>query len=371
MRTRGIPYAVPASLLALLMAAAACGSSTAPKAATTTTPPATTSSTVHPPEAGSVNLGFAGSTQALNEDTVGPDFTEATGYAYTGQGAGAAAVAQYIKSGEYTSTAFEAIGGAPIETLEPSFTDYYVQFASSPLVIAYNPTSPYASTLSAIASGKKPITDLFATMAESGFTIGRTDPNVDPQGQGFLLMMNLAESQLHVPQATVQADLANSQIFAETSLESTLQAGQLDASSAYLSQAVQMKLPYIALPDSIDLGDPADAAIYATASITLTTPPGKVVTGSPLALTITTIDQPGESAADVAASDAFVAYVLSPAGLALYKAGGYSLLTPTLFGSKTAVPKAVLSEVHVFQPTPATTSTTAASTTSAAPTTTG
>ncbi len=337
------------ALGALALTAGAC--STSPRSPSATSSP--TTSTTHPPRAGSVNLGFAGSTQLLNEQKIGPAFTAATGYAYQGQGGGAAAVAQFIKSGQYASTVFESIGGGPIGILEPSFTHYYVEFASSPLVIAYNPSGPFGSRLAAIAEGKKPIADLFTTMATNGFKLGRTDPNVDPQGQGFLLMVALAESQLHVSDTTVKALLANSQTFAETGLESVLQSGQLDAASAYLPQAVQMHLPYISLPNSINLGNPKDAARYATASITLTTPAGKVVTGTPLTLDVTTIDQPGESEVDKAASDAFVTYMLSPAGLAAYRAAGYTILTPTLYGSRSGIASSILSEVHAFVPGPA------------------
>ena len=45
------------------------------------------------------------------------------------------------------------------------------------------------------------------------------------------------------------------------------------------------------------------------------------------------------------AAEAFIAYTLSPAGLAQYKAGGFTLLTPTVVGDKSAVPASVTSEL--------------------------
>ena len=45
------------------------------------------------------------------------------------------------------------------------------------------------------------------------------------------------------------------------------------------------------------------------------------------------------------AGTAFVKYTLSPAGLAQYKQGGFTVLTPTLFGSKSDVPASVASEL--------------------------
>jgi len=48
--------------------------------------------------------------------------------------------------------------------------------------------------------------------------------------------------------------------------------------------------------------------------------------GSPLVINITTIN-------NSAAGAKFAAYVLSPAGLALHKQGGYTLIPPKLTGS--------------------------------------
>src|SRR5262249_39269733 len=155
-----------------------------------------------------------------------------------------------------------------------------------------------------------------------GFKLGRTDPNTDPQGRAFIYMLELAQAKYHLPADTVTkiigspvASSTSPQIYEEASLDSTLQSGQLDAASAYLSQARQLHLDYITLPADINLGSAADAAAYHNASITIT---GNVTKhGSPLTIDITAI---GNSAAGAK----FVAYVLSPAGLALHQQGGYT-----------------------------------------------
>ena len=61
--------------------------------------------------------------------------------------------------------------------------------------------------------------------------------------------------------------------------------------------------------------------------------------GSPQVIDITTIGTP------TSAGTAFVKYTLSPTGLAQYKQGGFTVLTPTVFGDKSAVPAAVQSEL--------------------------
>ncbi|HEY6275739.1 MAG TPA: extracellular solute-binding protein [Streptosporangiaceae bacterium] len=293
---------------------------------------------------GTANVAYAGSLANLNEKVIGPAFTKATHYSYLGRGAGSKALSQEILAGEISPNVFESIGGKPIEALYPKkFTSWYVSFAASPLVVAYNPNSKYASDFKAIASGTKPITDLFTLMEQPGFKLGRTDPNLDPQGEAFILMLMLAQKQYHLPANTVtkiiqgQPASANSPtIFEETALEPRLQAGQLDAASAYLPQAIQLHLPYITLPNTINQGDPALKTTYEGVSFKLAS--GDVAQGKPLVVDITTIGKK-----DQAAADAFVAYVLSPAGLALHKAGGYVLLPRVASG--TAIPASVSKEL--------------------------
>lgn len=321
-------WLLPAIACASLVAVG-CGSSSSPAASTS------------PSVTGTANVAYAGSLTNLNEKVIGPAFTKATGVAYLGRGAGSKALSQEIAAGAISPNVFESIGGKPIEALEPTFTHWYVAFAASPLVVAYNPSSKYASQFKAIASGSKPITDLFTLMEQPGFKLGRTDPNLDPQGEAFILMLMLAAKQYHLPADTVtkiiqgQPGSANSPtIFEETALEPRLQAGQLDAASAYLPQAIQLHLPYITLPATINQGDPAMKAQYATVSFKLAS--GDVAQGKPLVVNITTI-----GTKDKAAANAFVAYVLSPAGLALHKQGGYVLLPLKLTGNLSAVPAAV------------------------------
>jgi molybdate/tungstate transport system substrate-binding protein len=222
-----------------------------------------------------------------------------------------------------------------------------VQYAGTSIVLAYNPKSKYAADFKAYADGSKNICGLFSkTLQTSGLKLGRTDPNIDPQGRDFIMMVELAQSYCHLPSSSVSkilgtSDLAtssSSQIFAESSLDATLQSGQLDAASAFITQAVELKLPYIKLPDQINLGSAAEKAAYAKATVKVKK--GKVYKGSPQVIDITTV-----GAKPSAAAIAFVKYTLSSAGLAQYKAGGFDVLTPKLTGSMSDVPAAIASEL--------------------------
>jgi molybdate/tungstate transport system substrate-binding protein len=334
---RGASIAALLALTCIGLAAAGCGSSS----------PSTGGGTAAK-VSGTVSVAYASSLQYLNEKVVGPAFTKADGYKFSGQGAASGTLSAEIASGEIHPNVFESVGGDNITPLFPKYTKWYVQYAGTSIVVAYNPNSKYASQFKAIADGSKPLTDLFALMAKPGFKLGRTDPAIDPQGRDFIFMLELAQSHFHLPSGTVTKILGgptgsstSSEIFAESSLDSTLQSGQLDASSAFITQAIELHLDYIPLPAAINLGDAALAAQYAKATVTVTPPGGTSTTknASPQVIDITIIGKPTPAAI------AFVKYTLSQAGLAQYKTGGFTLLAPAASGTTSAIPTAISSEL--------------------------
>jgi molybdate/tungstate transport system substrate-binding protein len=295
---------------------------------------------------GTVSVGYASSLEYLNEKVVSPAFTKAEGYKFSGRGASSGDLETDIASGEISPNVFQSVGGDNITPLQPKFTKWYVQYAGTSIVVAYNPNGPHAAEFKAIADGSKPICTLFSSALQTpGLKLGRTDPNVDPQGRDFIYMLQLAQSYCHLPSDTVAKILgtsdfgtaSSSQIYAESSLDATLQSGQLDAASAFITQAIELHLAYIKLPDAISLASAADAAAYKKATVKLEN--GMVKSGSPQVIDITTIGTP------TPAGIAFVKYTLSPTGLAQYKAGGFTVLTPTVFGDSSAVPAAIKSEL--------------------------
>lgn len=347
-RTRG------AALLGIsclgLAAAAGCGSSSSSSSVAASgsggSSPAASSSagTGAAKVSGTASVAYASSLEYLNEHVVQPAFTAATGAGYSGTGNTSGALEQDIASGEISPNVFEAVGGDNITPLQPKFTKWYIQYAGTSMVVAYNPNGKYASQFEAIANGTKPMKDLFTLLQTPGLKLGRTDPATDPQARDFIIMLELAQQYYHLPSDTVAKILGttdvgssnSSQIYAESSLDSTLESGQLDAASAFITQAVQLHLHYIKLPDAISLGSFADAAQYKKASVTVGP---KTYKGSPQVIDITTIGTP------TPAAEAFVAYTLSPAGLAQYKQGGFTMIKPTVFGDKSAVPAPILSEL--------------------------
>lgn len=335
-----------AGLAAVAVAAAGCSSSGPGGGSPSSSASAAASSSASAQPAANANVAYASSLQFLNEKLVAPAFTQAEGYKFTGHGGASTELANDIKSGELTPDVYESVGGDNIKLIEPKFTKWYAQYAGTSIVVAYNPKSKYASQFKAIADGSKPVCSLFSsTMQSPGFKLGRTDPNIDPQGRDFIMMLELAQSSCHLPSGTVAKILgtpdfgsaSSSQIYAESSLDATLQSGQLDASSAFITQAVELHLPYIKLPDAINLGNFSDAAAYKQATVTVKS--GKTYHGSPQVIDITTVGTPSP------AGIAFVKYTLSRAGLAQYSHGGFTVLKPTVFGDKSAVPSAIANEL--------------------------
>jgi molybdate/tungstate transport system substrate-binding protein len=332
-----------AGLLCAAVVVAGCSSSsssTPPAASASSSPSASSSAT------GTANVAYASSLEYLNEKVVSSAFTAATGDAFTGTGNASGTLESDIAAGEISPNVFESVGGDNITPLEPKFTKWYIPYAGTSMVIAYNPKSKYASEFKAYADGSKPLSTLFTTLLQTpGLKLGRTDPNTDPQGRDFIYMLELAQAYYHLPSDSVARILGtsdfgtsnSSQIYAESSLDSTLESGQLDASSAFITQAIELHLDYIPLPPQINLASSALASTYGTATVKLAN--GTTKSGSPQVIDITTIGTPTPAAI------AFIKYTLSAAGLAQYKQGGFTLIAPTVVGDTSDVPAAITSEL--------------------------
>jgi molybdate/tungstate transport system substrate-binding protein len=324
--------------------AAGCSSSSSSSAPTSTSSSgsASASASSTAPATGTVSIAYASSLEYLNANVVDPAFKTATGDSFTGRAGASGDLETDIAANEITPNVFESVGADNITPLEPKYTTWYVPYAGTSMVVAYNPKSKYASQFKAIADGSKPLQDLFTLLETPGLKLGRTDPNSDPQGRDFIYMLELAQAYYHLPADTVTkilggplASAKSSQLYSESSLDTTLESGQLDASSAFVTQAVELHLDYIPLPTAINLASTGSAAAYAKATIKLNN--GKTKSGSPQVIDITIIGTP------TPAATAFVKYTLSAAGLAQYKAGGFTLITPTVVG--TGAPSAITNEL--------------------------
>jgi molybdate/tungstate transport system substrate-binding protein len=240
-------------------------------------------------------------------------------------------MSQEIASGEVPANVFESIGPYPLQNVQPKLSTWSVGLVASPIVVAYSPSCPkYGSELSQIAAGKQPLSKLFSIMAEPGITLARSDPDTDPQGQAFYEMVEQAQTMYHLPAGTASKILGPldnpKETFSETSLQSYLESGQVCLESDYQASAIQQKLHYINLPDSINFGEPALDSTYAKYTLKLKN--GTMVHGVPTEIFAAPIGTKNQDQAL-----AFIAYQLQPAVRAQFKAAGYQLVTPQIAGT--------------------------------------
>lgn len=177
---------------------------------------------------------------------------------------------------------FESIGPGPITNLEPKSTTWYVSLASSLIVVAYNPASKCAVRGDRRGHGADggPVQD----RGDGWVQAGPHGPGHRPAGLGVL--RDGPAARYHLPAGTaakVLGPLNNpKQAYQETSLESYLQTGQVDATSSYRSSTIQLGLHYITLPDALNFGEPSLASTYAKYTIKLDD--GQTVHGVPTAV---------------------------------------------------------------------------------------
>ncbi len=117
------------------------------------------------------------------------------------------------------------------------WVSWYTTFASSPLMLAYDPDSSFGKQL---AQGKP----WYQVITEPGILVGRTDPKLDPKGILTVEAVEGAARKLRQP-ALTQA-LGSFPVYPETALVGRLQAGQLDAGFFYAVEASSAHLVTVA-----------------------------------------------------------------------------------------------------------------------------
>jgi molybdate/tungstate transport system substrate-binding protein len=272
---------------------------------------------------------YAGSMVALMEHDLGPAFTKATGTVVDGRAGGSVALAHMILDGLQIPDVFISADPGVNRLLlhrgsGPS-APWFFTLARTTMVVAYSPQSRFAAALREAAAGRRL---WYAVLATPGLRLGRTDPRLDPKGYRTVLTLKLAERYYHRPglEARLLGAPENpAQTFPEEALVGRLDSGQLDAGFFYLAEVTDQHLPYIALPDAINLGDPAMARAYA--QVAYTDAAGHMFRGAPILYTVTI---PSTARSEAAAVE-FVRFLLAPEGRRILGAHGL-LSVPVLAG---------------------------------------
>lgn len=286
----------------LAVAVAGCSASGDPASSAPTTAAA------KPTGSGPVNVLYAGSLVDLMQKQIGPGFEAATGYTFSGVSGGSSGLATQIKGKVNAADVFISAAPAVNDTLKGEangdWVTWYATYASSALVLGYNPKSKFAAALKS-----KP---WYEVITEPGILLGRTDPATDPKGKLTVQALNQAATDHSMPAlGTIATSTSN--VFPEETLVGRLQAGQLDAGFFYSSEASAAGFPTVPLT-GIDL-----KAVY----------------------TITVLNR----APHPAAAEAFVKYFLGPQGQAALKKDAFTLTTPAT-ATGTGVPASLHSVIH-------------------------
>src|ERR1700722_18430042 len=281
------------------LAAAGCSSSsssssspaTSSPATSASSPAATTSASSAATGTGAVNVLYAGSLVNLITKQVGPAFQTASGYSVTGVGAGSTALVTDIQGKGDQGDVFISASPTATKTLIGSangdWVSWYVSFASSNVVLGYNPKSKFASEIKS--------EPWYKAITTPGLKLGFTDPATDPKGKLVATALtDTAKSQNLPALTTIKNDKGD--VFPEETLVARLQAGQLDAAFFYTIEATPVNIPTVPLTGE-DL----------KATYTIST-----LKGAP--------NEPG--------AEAFSAYLLGPSGQAVLKQDGFDLITP-------------------------------------------
>lgn len=206
-----------------------------------------------------LNVTYAGSMGVVMDKGLGPAFAQRHDVDFHGQGKGAYAMARLIASKQVPADVFVSINPGPMDILKQAgLIETATPIASTSMVIAYNPQGKFGAAFNASARPDA-TTPWYKILEDSSLKFGRTDPVDDPQGQNIIFTLELAEKYYHEPDLEAKAlgPVENpAQVFLEGNMLARLEAGQIDASSGYKAAVLSAGLPFIALPDQINLSNP-------------------------------------------------------------------------------------------------------------------
>jgi molybdate/tungstate transport system substrate-binding protein len=175
------------------------------------------------------------------------------------------------------------------ESGEP-YADWYVEFASNRLALAYTPQSRYADEIT--------VENWYEIIARSDVKLGLSDPRFDASGYRTLMIVQLAEgvyqiptifeniflgqfktigvkkaegkTTIHVPEVLEPTEQANLAMRGSSiALIALLESGDIDYAFEYVSVIKQHGLRYVTLPDILNMGNPDLADDYASVEVQL------------------------------------------------------------------------------------------------------
>lgn len=212
--------------------------------------------------------------------------------------------------------------------LEPRFTTWHALFARNRIVLAYTSRSRGAQEITAA--------NWFRVLSRPGVEVGRADPHTDPSGYRTLLVWQLAERYYREPglyARMIAASPPKNMRPREADQVALLEVGEYDYIWTYQNLAENAGLRYVKLPDEVDLGQPADSATYALATVRVlgrAASDSLTLRGRPILFAVTV----PTSARRRTNAEQFVAFLLSADGRRILRSEHFDALdSPVVVGS--------------------------------------
>jgi molybdate/tungstate transport system substrate-binding protein len=206
--------------------------------------------------------------------------------------------------------------------LLPDYADWNISFATNEMAIMHRGDSKHAKEING--------TNWHEILLRKGVEYGHSDPNCDPCGYRSLLVWQLAEKYYQIPGLydKLRENCPPRNVRPkETDLIALLEAGQLDYLFIYRSVCEQHKMPFVGLPEEINLKSAAHESFYKQSSIKVSgKKPGEFIkqTGKPMVYGITV----PKNAPNKETAIAFVAFVVGPDGQAIMRHNGQPPVSP-------------------------------------------
>ena len=220
----------------------------------------------------------------------------------------------------------DVFGAADYKVVEnlmmPHHADYNIRFATNELSLVYTDKSTYRDRIN---SENWP-----EILLRDDVMFGRADPNRDPCGYRTVMVFQLAEKHFDQPGLAKKLSDKHGDKYIrpkETDLLALLESGEIDYLFIYRSVGEQHGLDILRLSDEVNLKSQKFEDLYNTARIKVTgRKPGEFIerSGSAIVYSVTI----PRNAENREAAEAYVSFLLSPAGRKIIEKNGQSVIAP-------------------------------------------
>lgn len=284
-----------------------------------------------------ITILHAGAATALVREHLAPALLQVYEITLESHPGHSVALAQAIRAGHLRGDIYlSADAQANQILLEPAPSQqirWFVTFARNAIVLAYSPNSRFLADFEQARQGTRP---WYEVLLQPGMQFRRNNPNHDPLGYYTLLVCALASTYYQIPDL-VQRLLgeATNPVQVQEAHLADLERGDIDALFLYASTAIQRALPFLTLPEEINLSRPALAATYATAQYT--TDAGHTFHGQPISFSAAVLNQTTNKQAALQV----MAFLLSEAGQHLVRDAHFLPGSALAGGDATTIPQSI------------------------------